>query len=190
MAAAAASKLCSQVELFLSCANLPKLDRMSNTDAFVVVYLSGPGGAAGREIGRTEIVKDSTSPEFTTQFKLDYHFEEVQNLRFDVYDSGEQRPREANGRLRTCRHPCPARWCARLEQRRPIEARLRGNVPNHVGSHYGQPRRGASVRPRLARRRVRLTARPPTQVTLALSARGGGRAQGELNIRAEERNPT
>lgn len=107
MAAAAASRLCSQVELFLSCANLPKLDRMSNTDAFVVVYLSGPGGAAGREIGRTEVVKDSNSPEFTTQFKLDYHFEEVQNLRFDVYDSGEQRPREADGRLRTCRCSCP-----------------------------------------------------------------------------------
>lgn len=38
------------------------------------------------EVGRTEEIKDSLSPVFTTGIALDYHFEAVQQLRFVCVD--------------------------------------------------------------------------------------------------------
>ena len=48
------------------------MDTFSNSDAFCVVYINGI------EIGRTEVVYDSQTPRFTTQFQIDYFFEEKQ----------------------------------------------------------------------------------------------------------------
>ena len=38
------------------------------------------------EVGRTEIIMDNLSPTFVTSFTVEYHFEERQKLRVDVYD--------------------------------------------------------------------------------------------------------
>jgi len=39
------------------------------------------------EKARTEVLKDNPNPDFTTQLKMDYCFEEKQILRFQVFDS-------------------------------------------------------------------------------------------------------
>lgn len=38
------------------------------------------------QVGRTEKVKNSLNPQFSQKILLDYYFEEVQNLKFGVYD--------------------------------------------------------------------------------------------------------
>ncbi|KAB0383079.1 hypothetical protein FD755_004996 [Muntiacus reevesi] len=40
-----------------------------------------------RTVGRTEVVRSSLHPVFSKVFTLDYYFEEVQKLRFEVYDT-------------------------------------------------------------------------------------------------------
>jgi len=44
------------------------------------------------QFGRTENVKNCLSPQFSRSFELDYYFEEVQNLRFAVYDIDNKTP--------------------------------------------------------------------------------------------------
>ena len=38
------------------------------------------------QFGRTEWIKNTLNPSFTKTFQMDYRFEEVQYLRFSVYD--------------------------------------------------------------------------------------------------------
>lgn len=75
----------SAVELTISCINLPSADLLSKSDPMVVVMLKDDKGSE-REIGRTEGVNNNNNPVFLKKIKLDYFFEESQNLRFDVYD--------------------------------------------------------------------------------------------------------
>lgn len=39
------------------------------------------------QVGRTEVVRSSLNPVFSKVFTVDYYFEEVQRLRFEVYDT-------------------------------------------------------------------------------------------------------
>lgn len=39
------------------------------------------------QVDRTEVVRSSLHPVFSKVFTLDYYFEEVQRLRFEVYDT-------------------------------------------------------------------------------------------------------
>lgn len=47
---------CSDVELFISCKDLAQMDATSNSDPFVVVYMSENG--RWKELGRTEVLID------------------------------------------------------------------------------------------------------------------------------------
>eukprot|EP01029_Cantina_marsupialis_P003194 TRINITY_DN1303_c0_g3_i2.p1 TRINITY_DN1303_c0_g3~~TRINITY_DN1303_c0_g3_i2.p1 ORF type:complete len:576 (+),score=188.39 TRINITY_DN1303_c0_g3_i2:43-1770(+) len=77
----------SQVEIFLSAFNLPNKDLLSKSDTFAVFYVGNPEYAGKwSEIARTETVMDNLSPQWTTQIKLEYRFEEVQYIRVEVYD--------------------------------------------------------------------------------------------------------
>jgi len=38
------------------------------------------------EVGRTEQVRDSLNPDFVTKVELNFNFEMVQKVRFDVWD--------------------------------------------------------------------------------------------------------
>jgi hypothetical protein len=76
--------LSSKVEIHLSCDNLPKLDTFSNTDPFAVLYIGKEGHY--REVGRTNTIDDTQFPRWTTQFVVDFFFEEVQNMKVVVYD--------------------------------------------------------------------------------------------------------
>uniref|UniRef100_A0A3Q3KHB5 Copine-3 n=1 Tax=Monopterus albus TaxID=43700 RepID=A0A3Q3KHB5_MONAL len=75
----------SKVELTISCANLLDKDVGSKSDPLCVL-LQNTGGDTWAELGRTEQIKNSSSPSFSQRIKLDYNFETVQNLKLGVYD--------------------------------------------------------------------------------------------------------
>jgi hypothetical protein len=83
------------VELSLSCANLTRRDRFSQSDPFCVFYVQDrtvpfntkdPNNIAWKEFGRTEIVANTPDPEWVGKFLVEYQFEITQRLRFEVYD--------------------------------------------------------------------------------------------------------
>ncbi|KAL9655975.1 hypothetical protein ABK040_007596 [Willaertia magna] len=69
-----------KVELFVSCKNLMNKDLLSKSDPCCFFYLNG------KEIGRTEIIKDSLNPTFNKSLLIDYKFEEIQSLTFKLFD--------------------------------------------------------------------------------------------------------
>lgn len=84
------------VELSVSCQNLTRRDRFSQSDPFCVCYVEdqsgkyqtkGPSGqSTWKELGRTEIIANSPNPSWVGKFLLEYQFEVIQRLRFEVYD--------------------------------------------------------------------------------------------------------
>ncbi|KAF0034741.1 hypothetical protein F2P81_012499 [Scophthalmus maximus] len=75
----------TKVELCVSCSNLLDKDVGSKSDPLCVLQVC-TGGDSWTEVGRTERLKNSSSPSFSQRLKVDYHFETVQNLRLGVYD--------------------------------------------------------------------------------------------------------
>ncbi|KAK2571445.1 Copine-8 [Acropora cervicornis] len=76
----------TQVELHVSCRNLANMDVFSKSDPMVVLYTQAMGSKEWREFGRTECIKDNLNPDFVKSFIISYFFEEMQKLRFEVYD--------------------------------------------------------------------------------------------------------
>ncbi|CAN0236864.1 unnamed protein product [Ectocarpus sp. 6 AP-2014] len=82
----AGAGLTARVHLSLSCDGLANLDVGSKSDPFVVVSMKSGSDTGWSEIGRTEVVANNLSPRFVTLVPATFRFEEVQMLRFDVYD--------------------------------------------------------------------------------------------------------
>ncbi|CBJ26471.1 n/a [Ectocarpus siliculosus] len=83
----ASGPLYTRLQLSISCKQLVNLDKLSKSDPFVVVKLHSPSdGNETKEIGRTEIITNSLDPKFVTIVPVTFKFEEVQTLRFEVYD--------------------------------------------------------------------------------------------------------
>lgn len=80
------SRLVTRVQLHLECNELPNLDLLSKTDAFVICFVQPFGRSEWVEIGRTEVVYDTTSPKFVGPITIEYRFEETQHLKFEVWD--------------------------------------------------------------------------------------------------------
>jgi len=77
-----------KLRLRLSCNDLIKMDSFSKSDPMTVVYLQdSTTGGKFVEIGRTETISNSHNPHFHKCFDINYMFEEVQRLKFAVYDS-------------------------------------------------------------------------------------------------------
>jgi hypothetical protein len=55
-------------------------------DPFVVCFRPDPVTKRWKEYGRTETVPNTLNPDFATRIIMDFHFEEVQPLRFAVFD--------------------------------------------------------------------------------------------------------
>ena len=66
--------------------NLPKLDYFSQSDPMIVVYTMPFGLNQYREYARTETIQDTSNPDFTKKINIMYRFEEMQKLKFEVYD--------------------------------------------------------------------------------------------------------
>ncbi|EDV19303.1 uncharacterized protein TRIADDRAFT_33800 [Trichoplax adhaerens] len=75
----------SQVSLHISCRKLVNKDLLSKSDPMVVVYQQDENGYY-KEFGRTECIKDNLNPKFIKSFTMTYFFEELQMIRFHVYD--------------------------------------------------------------------------------------------------------
>lgn len=76
----------SQIELTISCRNLLNLDITSKSDPFCIVKMKETWQDAYFEVGRTEIIKDNLNPEWVKKFLINYSFETVQKIKFEVWD--------------------------------------------------------------------------------------------------------
>nr|XP_023683087.1 copine-2-like isoform X2 [Paramormyrops kingsleyae]XP_023683088.1 copine-2-like isoform X2 [Paramormyrops kingsleyae]XP_023683089.1 copine-2-like isoform X2 [Paramormyrops kingsleyae] len=74
----------TKVELSVSGANLLDRDVTSKSDPFCVLFLEVDGNWV--EMGRTETAVNNLNPVFGEKFQVDYHFEEVQKLKFALFD--------------------------------------------------------------------------------------------------------
>jgi Ca2+-dependent lipid-binding protein len=82
----ASRKLETPVNLYISCEDLRDADLTSKSDPRVTVMHHERHSDTWREVGRTEVVKNSLNPSFATPIKVTYSFEEVQKLKFRVDD--------------------------------------------------------------------------------------------------------
>nr|XP_023675551.1 copine-2-like isoform X2 [Paramormyrops kingsleyae] len=74
----------TKVELSVCGSNLLDRDVTSKSDPFCVLFLEVDGKWV--EIGRTETVLNNLNPVFGVKFQVDYHFEEIQKLKFAMFD--------------------------------------------------------------------------------------------------------
>ncbi|XP_010789837.1 copine-7 [Notothenia coriiceps] len=74
----------SKVELRVSCKGLLDRDTLNKSDPCVILMVQNNG--QWTELDRTEVIKSNLHPVFAKVFSWDYFFEEVQKLRFEVYD--------------------------------------------------------------------------------------------------------
>uniref|UniRef100_A0A8C2WCW5 Copine 1 n=1 Tax=Chinchilla lanigera TaxID=34839 RepID=A0A8C2WCW5_CHILA len=79
------------VQLSISCDHLIDKDISSKSDPLCVL-LQDVGGGGWVELGRTEQVRNCSSPEFSKTLQLEYHFETIQKLRFGIYDIDNKTP--------------------------------------------------------------------------------------------------
>ncbi|XP_032342266.1 copine-2 isoform X4 [Camelus ferus] len=73
-----------KVELSVSGQNLLDRDVTSKSDPFCVLFTENEGRWI--EYDRTETAINNLNPAFSKKFVLDYHFEEVQKLKFALFD--------------------------------------------------------------------------------------------------------
>ncbi|XP_039194015.1 copine-6 [Crotalus tigris] len=78
----------SRVELRVSCWGLPDREAKIKPDPRLMIQLLSDG--QWNEVGQSEVLRGSRNPVFAHIFALDYFFEEMQNLRFQVFDVEEQ----------------------------------------------------------------------------------------------------
>ncbi|XP_070585228.1 copine-6 isoform X2 [Erythrolamprus reginae] len=75
----------SRVELRVSCWSLPDREANIKPDPCLIIQLLSDGQWS--EVGRSEVLHGSRNPVFAHVFALDYFFEEMQNLKFQVFDA-------------------------------------------------------------------------------------------------------
>ncbi|KAG2378434.1 hypothetical protein C9374_008073 [Naegleria lovaniensis] len=92
----ATDDIATEVELSISCNQLPNLDVLSKTDPQVFIFTRDATNpmAPWTEIGRTEIIWDNLNPKFVTTFVMKYRFETNQYLKFVVVDIDNERSKK------------------------------------------------------------------------------------------------
>uniref|UniRef100_A0A8C5HN22 Copine-4 n=1 Tax=Gouania willdenowi TaxID=441366 RepID=A0A8C5HN22_GOUWI len=86
----------TKVELRVACRGISDRDALSKPDPCVVLKMQSHG--QWFEVDRTEVIRSSSSPVFSKIFLVDYYFEEIQRLRFELHDisSGTNGLRDAD----------------------------------------------------------------------------------------------
>ncbi|XP_062842094.1 copine-4 [Trichomycterus rosablanca] len=86
----------TKVELRVACKGISDRDALSKPDPCVLLKMQSHGQWI--EADRTEVIRSSINPTFSKIFTLDYYFEEVQRLRFELHDicSSHSGTREAD----------------------------------------------------------------------------------------------
>ncbi|CAM6034769.1 unnamed protein product [Sphagnum compactum] len=77
--------LSSQIQLSFSANKLRVMDTFSKSDPMLVGFLKRFDGSL-EELGRTEVILNSSSPNWVKELRVEYRFEEVQQLLLRVYD--------------------------------------------------------------------------------------------------------
>lgn len=75
----------TKVELSICCENLLDKDVTSKSDPMCALHINVSENQ-WVEIDRTERVKNCLTPKFAKKFLIDYYFEQVQKLKFGIYD--------------------------------------------------------------------------------------------------------
>ncbi|KAJ7360434.1 hypothetical protein OS493_015535 [Desmophyllum pertusum] len=78
------SQCVTRVQMNISCRNLQDKDVMSKSDPMAVVMIFKDG--RWFEVGRTERLDNTLNPQFSQAIIADYFFEELQKLKFLIYD--------------------------------------------------------------------------------------------------------
>ncbi|XP_031637957.1 copine-8-like [Contarinia nasturtii] len=80
-------KTTSKIELTISCKNLYNTHIIRGTsDPFCVVSVKRPWQSRYVEIDRTEIIENSLNPQWFKKIVLDYSFEAIQHVEFEIRD--------------------------------------------------------------------------------------------------------
>ena len=72
------------IEISVACQKLADMDITSKSDPVCVMFMKSKDNWI--EIGRTERLKNNLNPVWVQKFVVDYHFEERQLIKFEVYD--------------------------------------------------------------------------------------------------------
>lgn len=81
--------LSNKLSIGFKCENLPNMDTMSYSDPFCVLFKQA--GNMWQQIGKTEIIHDNLNPEFVTKTMVDFHFEQQEVFKVEVYDSDDDK---------------------------------------------------------------------------------------------------
>ncbi|XP_062336266.1 copine-3 isoform X1 [Osmerus eperlanus] len=84
-----AAQCVTKVELIVSCENLLDRDVISKSDPLCVLLMN-ISESQWYEVGRTEKIQNCLAPKFAKKFVIDYYFEQVQKLKFGIYDIDNQ----------------------------------------------------------------------------------------------------
>lgn len=79
----------SKLEMSLACSDVPRMDVMSKSDPFCVVYIRA-GEDCWNKLGTTETIVDTHSCRWARKFFIDQK-SVCSNLRFEVYDRDSER---------------------------------------------------------------------------------------------------
>lgn len=80
----------SQIELTISCLNLVKTNILSKFDTFCIVKMKESWQNCFVEIDRTETIDDSLNPKWIKKLILNYNFETIQKMRFEIWSNGNK----------------------------------------------------------------------------------------------------
>ncbi|KAJ3396171.1 hypothetical protein HDU92_003843 [Lobulomyces angularis] len=76
------------LELRISCQNLfNPINPLNKISPQVILYIKSNQNQSWINLGKTETIKDSISPEFSKFFTIEYYFEEVQDLKFELINN-------------------------------------------------------------------------------------------------------
>ena len=84
--------LAQKVELSLKCEELADMDTFSKSDPFCILYKLVKGQrnqVAWSIVGKTEVIHDNLNPQFIKKMLVDYHFEQSDRYKIEVYDSDD-----------------------------------------------------------------------------------------------------
>ncbi|KAJ8334582.1 hypothetical protein SKAU_G00402210 [Synaphobranchus kaupii] len=74
----------TKVELRVACKGISDRDALSKPDPCVILKMQSHG--QWFEVDRTEVIRSSINPVFSKVFLVDFYFEEVQRLRYELHD--------------------------------------------------------------------------------------------------------
>ncbi|RYE82986.1 MAG: hypothetical protein EOO65_04640 [Methanosarcinales archaeon] len=110
----------------------------SKTDAFVEMYVKGRTGA-WEKVGQSETVFDNQNPAWTRQFMVDFRFEEVQPVKFVVWDFDSVSAHDYIGEVRAmfCSGSCACACVRDAHTPAHPTTSLIDAVRDNTGPHHG-----------------------------------------------------